>query len=98
MRTQLCVKLHTMLSKQDLPRLVVESLRRLDGSGTVLDVCKDVWDTNQAELRASGYIFYTWQYDIRWAAQKLRDDGTLEPTARGSRSRWVIASGGTAVR
>lgn len=84
-------KLLTMLNKQDLPRVVLESLKRLGGSGTVLDVCKDVWESNEAELRVSGDIFFTWQYDIRWAAQQLRNDGSLQPTTRGAGSRWRLS-------
>jgi hypothetical protein len=81
-----------MLTKQDLPRLVTESLRRLGGDGTVVGVCKDVWQAHELDLRASGDLFFTWQYDIRWAAQKLRDEGTLQPTKRGAGSLWSLAS------
>jgi hypothetical protein len=82
-----------MLTKQDLPRLVSESLKRLGGSGSVVDVCRDVWQKHETELRASGDLFFTWQYDIRWAAQQLRNEGALKPTSRGARSRWVLAAG-----
>jgi hypothetical protein len=81
-----------MLTKQDLPRLVVDALKALNGSGTVVDVCREVWQRNEPELRASGDLFYTWQYDIRWAAQTLRHSGVLQPTSRGAASRWMLAS------
>ena len=80
-----------MLSKQDLPRVVLEALEGLAGSGTVVEVARAVWQRNEPQLRASGDLFYTWQYDIRWAAQQLRDEGQLAPTNRGATSRWVLA-------
>jgi hypothetical protein len=80
-----------MLTKQDLPRLVVEALRHLGGSGTVVDVSRAVWEAHADDLTASGDLFFTWQYDIRWAAQRLRDEGQLAPTGRGAASRWALA-------
>ena len=80
-----------MLTKKDLPRLVVEALEQLGGSGSVVEVCRQVWESRRDELEASDDLFFTWQYDIRWAAQVLRNDGTLNPTSRGAGSRWVLA-------
>ena len=76
--------------KNDLPRMVTEALSRLGGSGTVVDVCREVWHLHESELRASGDLFFTWQYDIRWAAQRLRNEGQLAPTQRGPGSRWSV--------
>jgi hypothetical protein len=80
-----------MLTKQDLPKLVLEALQELDGSGTVVEVARQVWRDHETELRDSGDLFFTWQYDLRWAAQHLRDEGQLAPTSRGAASRWVLA-------
>ncbi len=71
--------------------MVIEALKALGGSGSVVDVCREVWKRHEDVLRDSGDLFFTWQYDIRWAAQKLRDQGRLEPTARGAASRWILA-------
>lgn len=81
-----------MLTKQDLPALVVDALKAIGGSGSVVDVCREVWEQNEPALQDSGDLFFTWQYDIRWAAQVLRDSGVLMPTGRGARSRWALAS------
>ena len=80
-----------MLTKQDLPRLVLEALKQLEGSGTVVEVAREVWQRNEPQLRASGDLFYTWQYDIRWAAQQLRDEGQLARRIAARTSRWVLA-------
>jgi hypothetical protein len=80
-----------MLTKQHLPNIVLAALARLGGSGSVVEVAREVWLQNEAELRASGDLFYTWQYDLRWAALHLRKEGQLKPTARGAASRWTLA-------
>lgn len=80
-----------MLTKQDLPRIVLDVLEHLGGSGSVVEVAREVWQRHEPELRVSGDLFYTWQYDLRWAAQELRNDGLLAPTSRGASSRWTVA-------
>ena len=39
----------------------------------------------------SGDLFYTWRYDIRWAAQTLRDSGVLKPDHEVPRGVWQLA-------
>ena len=78
-------------SKSDLMDWVVESLESLGGSGQVVDVSREIWQRHEADLRGSGDLFYTWQYDIRWAAQKLRDAGTLVAVHGDRRGTWTLA-------
>jgi hypothetical protein len=68
---------------------VVEALRAKGGRATVVDLAKHIWQTHQEELRRAGDLFYTWQYDIRWAATKLRHRGKLKTTDRGQ--PWELA-------
>jgi hypothetical protein len=75
------------MKKKDLEQCVVEALEELGGSGSVVDVSKVVWRRYEPELRGSGDLFYTWQYDIRWAAQKLRDRGKLRLAGK---RKWEI--------
>ena len=84
-------KLLTMATKSDLVLWVIEALEELNGSGSVVQVCQVVWRRHEADLRSSGELFYTWQYDIRWAAQKLRDEGRLRPVQPRSRAPWQLA-------
>ncbi|WP_275368406.1 hypothetical protein, partial [Xenorhabdus bovienii] len=53
--------------------------QKRNGSAWPREVSKYVWDNYESELKDSGDILYTWQYDIRWAAQQLRYDGILKP-------------------
>ena len=52
------------MQKHDLEDLVVEALKALGGSGTIVDVAREIWIHHEAELRSSGDLFFTWQYDI----------------------------------
>jgi len=75
-------------TKHDLQAWVLEALDVLGGSGTVTEVSKQVWHRHEAELRESGDLFFTWQYDLRWAAKGLRDRRLLAPAKRGG--PWVV--------
>jgi hypothetical protein len=75
-----------MADKHDLKAWVLEAVEAQDGRASVLNVAKHIWQVHEPELRASGDLFFTWQYDMRWAAQALRDDGQLELVGRD----WVI--------
>ena len=70
----------------------VEALKHLGGKAGVVQVSKQVWKTHAADLAASDDLFYTWQYDIRWAAQKLRNDGVLKAMhGRKGPGEWELA-------
>lgn len=61
-----------MATKHDLQDWVQDALRELGGSAPLVDVAKTIWKKRESDLRASGDLFYTWQYDMRWAANRLR--------------------------
>ena len=69
-------------TRDDLQDWVVEALRAAGGEAHLVDVARAVWQTHQADLEASGDLFYTWQYDLRWAATKLRHKGVLDTAER----------------
>jgi hypothetical protein len=74
---------------RDQLRVAVENA--IDASGgeaTIVEVAKHIWANHEADLKASGDLFFTWQYEMRWAAQKLRDDSKLELGRRGSKKTW----------
>lgn len=80
-----------MASREALKDWVVEVLNAHGGEAQLLDVAKEIWNSHEDELRASGGLFFTWQYDMRWAATKLRDEGVLQSKERGSREPWRLA-------
>jgi hypothetical protein len=79
-----------VVDKISLQGWIVEALEHLGGSGSIVDVSREVWQRHEHDLRASGDLFYTWQYDIRWAATKLRQAGGLAETAPKSRDPWRL--------
>lgn len=80
-----------MASKQDLLDRVEAALIGAGGSASVLEVAKAIWRDHRDELERSGDLFYTWQYDMRWAALTLRKRGILAPASAGGDKRWILA-------
>jgi len=80
-----------LASRQELEGWVYDALCHHGGKASPLDVAKYIWDEHEGELRASGNLFYSWQYDMRWAAQKLRDRGKLVSADLAPRGFWVVA-------
>ena len=70
----------------------MEAIGSLGGGGTVVEVTREVWRRHEKDLREAGDLFYTWQYDIRWAAQALRDDGKLMAAKQAPRGVWALAA------
>jgi hypothetical protein len=79
-------------NKQRYQDWVVDALRSAGGSAPVVDVCKRVWAAHEDDLRGSGDLFYTWQYDIRWAAFQLRRRKIMKPVADSRRGIWELAA------
>lgn len=76
-----------MASKSDLKQWVYEALLAL-GPSTVTEIARHIWEHRETELRHSGDLFYTWQYDMRWQAQTLQDEGRLSKKGKGG--RWQL--------
>lgn len=69
---------------------VVESLKQLEGRGTILDISRVVWERHEADIRAEGDLLFEWQYELRWAGDILRKDGILRPTSHVPRGIWEL--------
>ncbi len=81
------------MTKDELPDVVTKALRALGGTANVVEVAKEIWKQHETELSTSGDLFFTWQYDMRWAAQKLRDAGNLSHVRENGRSAWQLLRG-----
>ncbi|MBS0564740.1 MAG: hypothetical protein JSR87_09770 [Proteobacteria bacterium] len=66
-----------MVDKEDLKRWVLDALHSEGGSSSLIEVAKHIWEHHEAELRRSGDLFFKWQYDMRWAATALRNEGKM---------------------
>ncbi|MDB5680647.1 MAG: uncharacterized protein JWO16_452 [Sphingomonas bacterium] len=79
-----------MGNREKLKLWVREALGQLGSEGLILDVMKQVWAVHQTDITQSGDGFYTWQYDIRWAADELRKEGALGLRKAGAKSIWIL--------
>lgn len=79
-----------MAVKEDIIDWVKEALIENNGRGTIVQVAKYIWDNYEDELRNSGDLFFTWQYEMRWAAFQLRRKGILRPQELSIRGVWIL--------
>jgi len=79
-----------MAHREDLRKWLTEALEANNGSASIVEICKYVWEKYENELRRSGDLFYTWQYDIRWAATQLRKKGIIRAVDLSSKGIWEL--------
>ncbi|PPD45312.1 MAG: hypothetical protein CTY15_04345 [Methylocystis sp.] len=79
------------MGREDLVPIVEAAVRANGGTATVVEVAQYIWKNHEAELKASGKLFFTWQYDMRWAALKLRKMKRLADPASAEKGCWQIA-------
>ena len=80
-----------MATKHDVTDWVVSALKALGGRGSLVDVAREIWKHHESDLRASGDLFYTWQYDMRWSANVLRRKGTMKAAELSPSGTWELA-------
>lgn len=79
-----------MASRLELQDWVIEALKANGGSGTIVQVAKHIWSNHEHELKASGDLFFTWQYDMRWACTRLRERKIVQPAEISDRGEWKL--------
>jgi hypothetical protein len=77
-------------TKNDLERWILEVLTARGGTAHHVRVAEAIWDEHRTDLEASGDLLFTWQYDLRWAAQRLRDSGRLEEVQGRGDGIWRL--------
>lgn len=75
-----------------LTKWVEEALYENKGSGNVIEIAKIIWKNHETDLKMSGDLFYTWQYDYRWAATHLRQKGVLKSAKDSPRGVWELVN------
>jgi hypothetical protein len=79
-----------MADKTQLIEWLAQALRSHGGRASIVNACKHVWQHHEADLRRSGDLFFTWQYDIRWAAHALRKQGRMKADAVSPKGVWEL--------
>ncbi|QNF94428.1 hypothetical protein [Janibacter sp. YB324] len=69
---------------------IVEALQSGGREKSILEVAKFVWEHHEQELRDAGDLFFSWQYDLRWAAQALRNEGELKAKDGKRSGGWEL--------
>ncbi len=74
-----------------LSNYILEFLNSCGGSSEIIPIAKAIWEKHEQELRDSGDLFYTWQYEMRWAVQRLRDQGIVKYGKESLPGVWELA-------
>jgi hypothetical protein len=77
--------------KEKLVGWVEQALKANGGEGTIVEVARHIRKNHEAELKAAGDLFYTWQYDMRWAANRLKREKRLVIEPRAHNNLWRLA-------
>ena len=80
-----------MATKHDVTDWVVSALKDLGGRGSLVAVAEKIWKHHESDLRSSGDLFYTWQYDMRWSANVLRRKGIMKAAETSPHGVWELA-------
>lgn len=78
------------MTRYDLPDILYNAIKEMGGQTDIINVCKYIWEQHASELQAAGDLFYSWQYDIRWAATELRKTGRMKAADMSPRGIWEI--------
>lgn len=78
------------MTRLDLPEKLFSTLKSMEGKGTILEICKEFWAEYEVDLKESGDLFYTWQYDIRWAATELRKSKRMKAAELSKKGTWEL--------
>lgn len=79
-----------MATKLDVRNWVRDALEHAGGESNIVGVARYIWEHHESDLRRSGDLFYTWQYDMRWAAERLRKAGAIRQVADSPRGIWQL--------
>lgn len=79
-----------MATREDLEIWLIDALTALGGRGSIIDVCKHIWMQHEADLKSSGDLFFTWQYDVRWAANRLRRKKVMRSVEESPAHVWEL--------
>ena len=80
------------MTRKDLPDILYQLIKELGGSATMMTIFRKFWADHKSELKENDDMFYTWNYDIRWAATKLRKEGRMKKASRQENTHGLDVS------
>jgi len=78
------------LKKKELPNIIHKLLIDSGKPLSIMDISKLIWKQYKLNLLVSGDLFYTWQYDFRWAATELRKRGIMKSNQESKKGYWEL--------
>jgi hypothetical protein len=81
-----------MASRDDLEAWLEAALRANGGRAKIPEVCKLIWEDHKDDLLSSGDLLYTWQYDVRWAANRLRRRKIMKAAEVSPNGVWELVN------
>lgn len=81
------------VARHHLKGWVLEALSAIGQPAKILDVAKEIWRRHGSELEGTP-LFYTWQYDMRWAALQLSKEGKVLLSNVVGNGRWALGPKG----
>lgn len=79
-----------MTSRDALQQRALDSLKSRGGSATTVEGARHIGANHANELKAARDLFYTWQYDMRWACTKLREQHVVKAAELSKRGEWKL--------
>lgn len=79
-----------MTTRLELQEWVIDAIKESGGTATIVEVAKHIWMNHEAELKLAGDLFFTWQYDMRWACTRLRERKIVEAAEISDRGEWKL--------
>jgi hypothetical protein len=79
-----------MATRANLVNWVLEAINALGGEAKIARISEYIWNKYEEELKKSGDLFYTWQYDLRWAGLKLRKAKLIETAEVSKKGHWRL--------
>jgi len=80
-----------MSFRVNLEQWIIDALRDRGGSETITDVARYIWQHHEREIRSSDNHFFDWQYEMRWAARRLRQAGKMKSAESSPKGQWMLS-------
>lgn len=80
-----------MATKDVLQIWVSDALSAHGGRASIVEVARFIWNHHEADLLKSGDLMFTWQYDMRWAANILRRNSIMKSVDISKKGIWELS-------
>ncbi|MBT9448783.1 hypothetical protein ICN84_01690 [Akkermansia glycaniphila] len=80
------------MTRKDLPNILYQLLQKLGGKASMMTIFREFWKVYGNQLSPTDDMFYTWNYDIRWAATQLRQQKRMRGASTKENTHGVPVS------